>query len=179
MDSWTTLDSEIAYTCDGFDVVNETVELPTGERSEFDYVVEGDSVVILPFRPDGRVVVIDEWRHAVGRVNHGLPAGSVEPGEDLNEAVVRELAEETGYEPGAVERLTSLEPVNGFSDAVFHYYVAFDCEQQTGQSLDRDETIEVSTTTFESLLEAVREGDLQDGRTALAILYYQLFEAGR
>lgn len=177
MDSWKTLDSETAYTCDGFDIVTETVELPDGEQTDFDYVVEGDSVVILPFRDDGRVVVIDEWRHAVGRVNHGLPAGSVEPGEDLDTAVARELAEETGYEPGDIEHLTSVEPANGFSDAVFHYFVAFDCEQQTGQSLDRDETIEVSTTTFESLLEGVRDGDLRDGRAALAILYYQLFEA--
>jgi len=173
---WTTLESDIAYTCDGFDIINERVELPDGELAEFDYLSEEESVVVLPFTADGRVVVIDEWRHAVGRVNRGLPAGSLEPGEDPDEAVGRELAEETGYRPGEHEYMTSVEPANGFSDAVFHYYVARECEQTAGQSLDVDETIEPTTTTFDDLLAAVREGDLRDGRSAFAVLYYLLFD---
>lgn len=173
---WTTLDSEVAYTCEGFDVVNETVALPDGERAEFDWLREDESVVVLPFTPDGRVVVIDEWRHAVGRVNRGLPAGTLEPGEDPDAAVSRELAEETGYRPGDVERMTTVEPANGFSDAVFHYYVARDCEPAGGQDLDPDESIEVTTTTFERLREAVREDELRDGRSAFGVLYYLMFD---
>jgi len=174
---WTTVESELAYRCDGFDVVNETVELPDGERAEFDWLREDESVVVLPFIPDGRVVVIDEWRHAVGRVNRGLPAGTLEGEEEPAVAVGRELAEETGYRPGDIEHMTSVEPANGFSDAVFHYFLARDCEKATEQDLDPDETIRVTTTTVAQLREAVREDDLRDGRSAFGVLYYLLYEA--
>ena len=173
---WTTLESELAYACDGFDIINERVELPDGDRTEFDYLSEEESVVVLPFTADDRVVVIDEWRHAVRRVNRGLPAGSIEPGENPEEAVGRELAEETGYRPDEHEHMTTVEPANGFSDAVFHYYVARGCEQVAGQDLDVDETIETTTTTFDELLAAIREGALRDGRSAFAVLYYLLFD---
>jgi len=169
---WTTVDSETAYACEGFDIVSQTVALPDGERVDFDYLSEGESVVVLPFTPEDRVVVIDEWRQAVERVNRGLPAGSVEDDEQPSEAVPRELREETGYEPERFDHLTSVEPANGFSDAVFHYYVAHGCQPTADQQLDTDESIEVSTTSFRALLDAVREGKLRDGRAALGVLYY-------
>jgi ADP-ribose pyrophosphatase len=175
--AWETLDSRTAYTCDGFDIVNQRVRLPDGTDAEFDYLSESEAVVVLPLTPGGDVVVIDEWRQAVERVNRGLPAGSIEP-EDADPAAAahRELAEETGYEAAAVERLTSVEPANGFSDAFFHYFVADDCEPTSEQRLDENESIRVDTASFEELVEAVREGNLRDGRAAFAVCYYALFE---
>ncbi len=175
--TWETLDARTAYTCEGFDVVTEDVRLPDGTEAAFDYLAEGESVVVLPFTPNGEVVVVEEWRQAVKRVNRGLPAGSVEPDDDEPaDAVRRELAEETGYEAGSVEPLTSVEPTNGFADAVFHYFVARDCEPTAEQQLDYNESISAGTTTFDELVERVRTGDLRDGRAATAILYYALFE---
>jgi len=175
--SWETLSEQVAYSCDGFDIINQTVRLPDGAETEFDYLSENPSVVILPFTESGDVVVIEEWRQAVNRLNRGLPAGSMESDEEPETAVHRELLEETGYEADSVEHLTSVEPANGFSDAYFHYFVARDCKKGEGQQLDDDETIEVSTTTFDELLADVRDGDLHDGRAAFGILYYALFES--
>lgn len=176
MQPWTTLSQEVAYSCDGFDIVNETVELPDGDRAEFDYLSENESVVILPFTPEGDVVVIREWRHAVKRQNYGLPAGGTEDDEEPHAAVGRELTEETGYEAGNVEHLTTVEPANGFSDAVFHYFVAEDCVPAGEQELDYDETIAVETTSFEELVARVRAGELRDGRSAFAVATYLLSE---
>lgn len=173
--AWETVDAEVVYSCAGFDVVNQRVRLPDGTEAPFDYISESESVVILPFRPDGDVVVIEEWRQAVGRVNHGLPAGTLESDEQPVDAVDRELQEETGYEAGTVSHLTTVEPSNGFADSVFHYFLAEDCTQTSKQSLDTDETIRVSTTEFESLLSAVEDGSLRDGRSAYGITYYELF----
>jgi ADP-ribose pyrophosphatase len=175
--AWETLGAQTVYACEGFDVVNEDVQFPSGGIAGFDYVAEGESVVVLPFTADGEVVVVDEWRHPVRRVNRGLPAGGVEPGDDdPRDAVARELEEETGYEPGDVEHLTTVEPANGFADAVFHYFVARDCTPTGARQLDYNETIEVATTTFDDLLAAAREDELRDGRTMLGVLYYALFE---
>ena len=174
--AWETLDSRTSYTCEGFDVVTDDVRLPDGTETEFDYLVEDESAVILPFTADGRVVVIEEWRQAVGRVNRGLPAGNLEPEESLEAGARRELAEETGYEAGEISHMTTVEPANGFADAEFHYVLARECEPTADRSLDYNESIRVDTTTFEELVEAARADELRDGRSALAVLYYALFE---
>ena len=173
--AWETIDSRTSYTCEGFDVVTDDVRLPDGTETEFDYLREGASAVILPFTADGRVVVIEEWRQAVDRVNRGLPAGSLEAGESIETGARRELAEETGYEADDLVHLTSAEPANGFADSVFHYVLARDCEPTAERSLDYNESIRVETTTFEDLVAAARAGDLLDGRSALGVLYYALF----
>lgn len=171
---WETLDEEVAYRCPGFDVVHETVRLPDGTETDFDYTSEPPAVVILPFTPEGEGVLIEEWRQAVKRVNRGLPAGSMEPGEDKESAARRELTEETGYEADEVEFLTTVEPANGLLDAVHHYFVAHDCEPTGEQQLDFNESIRVETTDWEALRSDVKTGEIRDGRTVMGVLYYAL-----
>lgn len=174
--AWKTLDSCVAYTCAGFDIHNQNVRFPNGEDGEFDYLSENEAVVVLPFTPNEEVIVIDQWRQAVKRVNRSLPAGSIEADDDHETAARRELAEETGYEAGSVEHLTTVEPANGISDSVFHYFVARNCQSTTEQDLEDDESIRVKTTTLDDLLDAAREDEFRDGRSAMAVLYYELFE---
>jgi len=175
--AWETIASDIAYSCPGFDIVHEDVELPDGTETDFDFLREGDSVVVLPLTTDGEVVVIEEWRQAVKRVNRALPAGSMEESDaEPRVAVSRELREETGYEAESVRHLYTAEPANGYADSVFHYFLAEGCEPTAQQDLDFNESIRVETTAFEELLESVRKGDLRDGRSAVGIMYYALFE---
>lgn len=175
--TWETVESWVAYDCPGFEIVHDEVRLPGDHRTDFDYLSDVPSVVVLPFTSDGDVVVIEEWRQAVGRVNRGLPAGGTEPGDDdLAQAAHRELAEETGYEAAAVEHLVTVEPANGISDAVNHYYVATDCEPTAEQALDHDESIRVATTSYDALRDEVLAGGIRDGRTVLGVCYYELAE---
>lgn len=172
---WDTLDSTTTYSCPGFDIRRETVRLPDGTDTEFDYLAEPESVVIIPFTQSGDLVVIEEWRQAVHRVNHGFPAGNVEPADaSLAAAAHRELTEETGYVADDVDHLLSVEPANGVANSVHHYFVARNCIQNGEQSLDANESIQVDTTTFEWLYRQVMEGNVLDGRTVLGILYYHL-----
>ena len=171
--TWETLASETDYSCPGFDVVRDDVRLPDGTETGFHYVSEPPSVVVLPFTADGDVVVIEEWRQAVDRVNFGLPAGGLEDDDgDLLGAARRELAEETGYEAESVERLATYEPSNGLFDSVFHYVVARGCTPTAEQDLDHNESIRVDTAAFPDLRDRAVTGALRDGRSALAILQY-------
>jgi ADP-ribose pyrophosphatase len=172
--AWETTDREVAYSCPGFDIVREDVRLPDGTETDYDYLADPPAVVVLPFTPDGDVVLVEEWRQAVKRVNRALPAGSVEGDEDLAVAARRELAEETGYEAESVEQYATYEPANGISDALFHYFVAEGCEPTGDQNLDFNESIRVTTEPYDDLLAAVRNDDLRDGRTALGVLQHEL-----
>jgi ADP-ribose pyrophosphatase len=171
--AWQTLTSETVYTCPGFDVVHDEVRLPNGTDTDFDYLSEPPAVVILPFTPEGDVVVIEEWRQAVDRVNRGLPAGTTEShDDDFATAARRELEEETGYRADRVDPLETVEPANGVANAVHHHFVAHDCTPTGEQDLDEDETIRVTTEPFEDLYADVLAGDVRDGRMTLALLAY-------
>ncbi|MFC7167480.1 NUDIX hydrolase [Halospeciosus flavus] len=174
--AWETLDEEVAYACPGFEIVHQDVRLPDGTETDFDYLHDEPAVVVLPFTPDGDVVVVEEWRQAVERVNRGLPAGGVEQADaDVAATAHRELEEETGYVADEVEELGAFEAANGVTDAVHHYFVARGCEPTGEQELDFNESIQVDTTTLAELKAGIRDGDVPDARTALAVTYYELF----
>ncbi|MFB6091642.1 MAG: NUDIX hydrolase [Haloquadratum sp.] len=173
--AWQTVASEVDYTCPGFDVRRDDVVLPDGTETDFHYVDEPHAVVVLPFTPDGDVVLIEEWRQAVDRTNRALPAGSAEAADgDLDAVARRELAEETGYEAGSLEYLFEIEPSNGLLNSVHHYYVARDCEPTAERDLDFNESIRVSVTDYDDLLAAVLDGDIRDGRTVAGVTWYEL-----
>jgi ADP-ribose pyrophosphatase len=178
--AWETTGSRIDYRCPGFDVRADDVVLPDGTETDFHSVTEPPSVVVLPFTAGGDVVVIEEWRQAVRRVNLGLPAGGLETEdeEDVALAARRELAEETGYEAGAVEHMATYEPSNGLFDSVFHYFVAHGCEPTGERDLDFNESIRVGTRSFADLREMALTDELRDGRSALGILQYALRTEG-
>ncbi|MFB6157541.1 MAG: NUDIX hydrolase [Haloferacaceae archaeon] len=173
--AWERTDTGIDYACPGFEVRRDDVRLPDGTETDYHYVDEPPAVVVLPFTPEGDVVSIDEWRQAVGRVNRGLPAGSVEPDDDdLAAAARRELCEETGYEAGRVEHRLTVEPSNGVANSVHHHFVARECEPTAGRDLDDNESIAVRVRDYDALLAAAVDGDLRDGRSALALCHHEL-----
>ncbi|SFR30521.1 MULTISPECIES: NUDIX hydrolase [Halorubrum] len=185
--AWETLDSAVDYACPGFDVRRDEVRFPDGETDGFHYVDEPPAVVVLPLTPDGDAVVIDEWRQAVGRVNRGIPAGTMEPTDEgaesadggatddaIERAAARELAEETGYEADSFERLTTVEPTNGMANAVHHHVLATGCEPTADRDLDHNESIAVETVPYDDLLAAVVDDGLRDGRAVTAVLWYEL-----
>jgi len=171
---WETLDTDIDYACPGFEVRRDDVQLPDGTQTDYHYVDESPAVVILPLTPDGDVVVIEEWRQAVDRINRGLPAGSMEGDEEPTVAAHRELREETGYEADRIEHLLTAEPSNGIANSVHHHFVAYDCEPTAEQELDDNESIRVETVDYNEHLDSVVNDDLNDGRSALTLLQYEL-----
>ena len=173
--AWETIDSAVAYACPAFAIRHETVGLPDGTETDFDYLTEPPAVVILPFTSDREVLLIEEWRQAVGRVNRGLPAGTVESEDaDLESAARRELREETGYEAGRLRQLTTVEPANGVADSVHHYFLAEGCTPAGEQDLDADESIRVLEASHEDFREAVQAGEVRDGRAVFALAFYEL-----
>ena len=150
----------------------EEHQLPDGRRAEFEVLHHPGGAAVLPLLDDGRVVLIRQFRPALGGMVLEIPAGRLEPNESPETCVRRELVEEVGYRADRVEKLGEMLPAVGFCDERIHLFVA------TGlcpvpQALEPDEYIEVLPLPLEEALAMVARGDIPDGKTQLALLLWQ------
>lgn len=127
------------------------------------------AVVIVPVLDDGRVVLIRNFRAAVGGVIAELCAGTLEPGEDPALTARRELIEETGYEARTMTPLGSYLTSPGLSDELMHAYFASGLSH-VGQRLEEGEDIEVETVTTDEAFAMIDDGRLRDAKSMLALL---------
>src|SRR4029453_7751117 len=93
-----------------FTVQIETITLPKGLELKAEIVRHPGSVVIVPVTDAGDIILVRQYRHAIGRTAWELPAGSLKPGEDVDRAAVRECHEEIGLIPSSIARIGSLFP---------------------------------------------------------------------
>ncbi len=100
-------------------------DIRRGELSGVHYVIElPRAATVVPVLDDGRVVLIRQYRHCVGRVLIELPSGRVDPVETPDAAARRELLEETGYTADTWTPLGTFVPLAGLSDHVGHLFEA-------------------------------------------------------
>jgi len=127
------------------------------------------AAVVIPLLDDGRVVLIRQYRHALGDHLLEAPAGTLEPGEDPAICATRELAEETGYRAGKVEPLATVYSSPGVMTEKMYLYVARELE--AGEpDLDPGEEIEVVLLDADAALRSARSGEIRDAKTALGLL---------
>lgn len=152
-----------------FELITERVTLPNGRSAVVDLLDHPGAAAILPFLADGRVLLIRQYRHAVGAHLLEIPAGKLDPGETPAACAVRELEEETGYRAGRVEALGGLWPSPGFTNERIHLFTAHDLAP-TEQRLEADELIELEPLPLAEALRRVRSGEISDAKSALALL---------
>ncbi len=156
-------------------VTMDRVELPNGHTSRREVVVHPGGVAALPLNDDGTVTVVRQFRYPFGRVLTEIPAGKLEPGEDPRQAILRELEEEIGAQVGELIDLGCMYTSPGITQEVLHLYLARgltygDCHP------DEDEFLEIARIPFDTLLEQVMSGAIQDGKTVAAVLKTKLLK---
>lgn len=132
----------------------------------------GSAAIILPVTKDEQVVLSVEPRTFTKEtVDAGLPAGYIEENERAIDAARRELLEETGYitQEENIIHLGSFYQDQGCSGALNEYFIAFNCEKQSSQSLDRDEFIKYYTCTFDEMVELLNNGYIKGLNSAYVI----------
>ena len=155
-----------------FDVVVETVTLPKGHVLRAEIVRHPVSVVILPLTPAGEVILVRQYRHAVGRWMWELPAGSLDPGEEAEKAAVRECHEEINFVPGRVERLGAFFPTPGYCDEEMIFFKATELRApRPGEEAhaDEDEDIESKAFALDDLRRMVEIGEIADLKTVAGL----------
>jgi len=148
--------------------VDEVLE-PGGVRVTREVVRHHGSVAALPVKEDGSVILVRQYRYAVGEALWELPAGRLEEGETPEAGVQRELREEIGQRAGHLEKIAFFYTTPGFCDEAMHLFRA------TGMSpdptaADDDERIEIGVFTLEEARAMIASGALREGKTLVAVL---------
>jgi ADP-ribose pyrophosphatase len=150
----------------------------TGER---EVVEHSGAVAALVVDDDGQVVLVDQWRHAVGARVLEVAAGKYDVrGETVEQTLRRELAEELGVEGGTLTWLASFWTTPGWSDEVLDLYLAEGVTPIEGDAFAADweeQGIEVVRLPYEEALRRAA-GPPGDAKTLVALGLYGLLRAG-
>jgi ADP-ribose pyrophosphatase len=145
---------------------------PDGHEREVAIVRHAPAVVLLPIENDGRVVLIKQYRPAIGRELWECPAGGVEPGESADAAAARECEEEIRRVPHRIERLGAWYPTPGYCDEEMIFFRVSDLRTPPPDSPhkpDEDEDIEPHPFTIADARAMVARGEIVDLKTAYAL----------
>jgi ADP-ribose pyrophosphatase len=154
-----------------FRVVEQVVEKPDGATASLSFIRHPGSVAVLPLVDQNRICLIRNRRLTVDKTLLEIPAGTREPNESPLETARRELIEETGYRAEQFDELTVFYPSPGITDERMWLYVA------TGLTLgdharEPNEEIENLVVTWSEALAMLDRGEIEDGKTSLALLLY-------
>ena len=155
-------------------VRRDTVRMPDGAQTTREYIRHPGAVAILPFTASGGVILERQFRYPNARDFIEIPAGKIEPGEDLLVTAKRELLEETGYVAADWQRLTTIHNAIGYSDESIELYAARGLSLQK-QDLDEEEFLEVLELPFAEAIAMVRDGRITDVKTIVALMWVEAF----
>lgn len=155
----------------------DVVRLHNGHVTTREYLIHPGAVLIVPLLDDGRLVFERQFRYPLRQALIELPAGKIDPSEDPLRTGQRELEEETGYTATDWRYLTTLHPCIGYSDERILVYLARGL-QPGEHKRDEDESMDVFAMTLPEALEAMRHGEITDGKTMIALFWAEKLLSG-
>jgi ADP-ribose pyrophosphatase len=176
------IDSQPIYMGRIVKLFKDTVRFPNGSTGQLEVVRHAGAAAIVPFLsdPDGddpQILLIKQYRYAAGGFIYEIPAGMRDGDEDPLVCAHRELKEETGCTAKTMDHLFTLLTTPGFTDERIEIYMATGLER--GETAhESDEFLTVETVALSAALEMIQKGEIQDGKTAIGILFAAGFRAG-
>jgi len=165
-----TLDSRIVYRNPPWYILRrDEIALPNGGQAVYTVVERPGGVWIIPALPDGRLVIIRNYRYTVQGWLWEIPAGGLRDGITPDEMARLELAEEVGGTAESIERVATFYTMPGIGDEVAHVFLARGVALGE-QHLEPTEVMERHILTLDEVLGMIERGELADGPSALAIL---------
>ena len=147
----------------------DKAELPNGRIATREVVRHPGGVAVIPLDADGCVITVRQFRYPFYRVVEELPAGKLDPGEDPLDAARRELSEEVGVTAGQMIPLGSVYASPGFCDEELHLFLGLDLTEGACHP-DPDEFLERQRVPFDTMVERIMSGEIQDAKTVCGIL---------
>lgn len=155
-----------------FSVVVESITTRKGGTMDVEIVRHPGSVVLIPMTDAGEIILVRQYRHAIGRSAWELPAGTLKPHEEPTRAAERECHEEIGLVPSTLEMLGGYFPTPGYCDEEMNFYKATGLreprEDETAEQ-DEDEDIEQRAFSVEQIRSMMRTGEIIDLKTVAGL----------
>lgn len=170
---WKILSSQYLFSDLWFKVRKDKCEAPGGKIVDPYYVYEFPTwVTALPITEDGKIVMVRQYRHALGEVCLEIPGGCVDDTDnDFETAIARELLEETGYSFAAYEYLGNISANPSTNNNLMHMFLAKGGKKVADQQLDNNEEIEVDLLSIEELKQLIRENKIIQSMHVACIMY--------
>lgn len=164
------------HLCRGkvIDVYRDTITLPNGETCQRETVYRGNAAAIVAVDEQGRILLVEQYRHALGAMTLEIPAGMIEEGEDAASAAYRELEEETGFRAGEMIYFGQYYMSVGFSTEQLAFFLAKNLTKGTMHT-DPDEFITVKPMPVKDAMDLLYAGKINDGKTMAGLLAYQAY----
>ncbi|WP_071515861.1 NUDIX hydrolase [Geitlerinema sp. PCC 9228] len=170
------LGSRLSYQGRKFRFVVEKLRLPKGTQAEFEYIKHPGGALCVPVTNDGKLILVRQYRFSVCDRLLEFPAGTVEPHEDPEATIRREIEEETGYRAHQWQKLGEFSLAPGYSSEMIYAFLAKDLEPlDTPPEQDVDEDIEVVTLSAEELKAAILAGEPVDSKSISSFFLAQDF----
>jgi ADP-ribose pyrophosphatase len=166
---WWWVSRRPVYRNPWIEVVEDVVRLPNGHETIYGVVDCGPCVGVLPFVDDDRVLLVQQFRYVAGHPTWEMPTGGVNDGETVEEAALRELAEEAGVGAAELRPLTRYHTSKSVVDETAHLFVATTSERVDVEP-DPTELIRRQVWPFEQVVEHVVAGEITDSMTVIAVL---------
>lgn len=154
-----------------FKLETEAITLENGVDTQAHILRHPGAAAIVPMLDPGTVVLIRQYRHAMGGFVWEVPAGTLDGADaDPLACAQRELIEETGYRGDYFESLGVIAPSPGYSDERIHIFLATGLTFDR-QNLDRDEVLQVHAKPFDEAMEMAGNGEIVDAKTIAALFF--------
>ena len=167
---WKTTSSRPVYENRWIKVREDVAELPDGRTTVYGVVQCAECVGVLPFLDAETVLLVGQYRYVARDFYWEMPTGGQHPGETLEEAAQRELAEEAGVEARRLVKLCDIHTSKSILREVAHLYVAEDL-RPASRPPDHTEFIERRAFRFHEVLGMVERGEIKDSMTVVAVLH--------
>jgi ADP-ribose pyrophosphatase len=149
----------------------DTIETVDGRQSTREIVEHDDCITVIPVDENGNILLVKQFRRPAGKELLEIPAGGIDPGEDTETAVIREMQEETGYRPQKLERLGGFYSSPGFCTEYLHVYLATDLVPGRLYAEDT-EAIELVRMPPDDIIKLITSGKIEDAKTIAGLLFY-------
>ncbi len=171
--AWQQLASEYIFKETWFNLRKDKVLKGNGDAMDRYYVFEfTDWVTVLPLTTDNRIILVKQYRYALGSFSLELPGGIMDSHEtDPLHTAARELREETGYEATALIKTAEIAPNPATHNNRMHCYVATGCQLMHATSLDENEELELVLVSMEELKNMLARNEILQSLHVSSIFY--------
>lgn len=174
METFKRIERKLIHQGKIIDYYTDIIKVPNGNIVEWDYIHHKGAAAVVPVMPDGRILMVKQYRNALERYTVEIPAGGLNGSlEDPLLAAKRELKEETGFAAERLELLICINTTVAFCNEMISVYVAFIDGEGGAQDLDEDEFINVEAYHVEQLIQMIYDCEITDSKTISAILAYK------